>query len=228
MGERVTEMTSPAGVAELRHEFVDNGSAWEWTCERCGYSVSAASRLDRALSRVQPLRLPAILAGLLGLAPRPAQGSGPSSLSTAQAVALGAGGLVLAAVAAVFVMRSPSPGPQAPSPSPDVITRIAPIASAEDATLAGRRVALRDVPVEAVTGDVTFWVGSTRERALVVLDEERQAEAAVVVRPGQRVAITGTAEALPPERVELSPDDQAGLVGQQLYVRAEQVEITSP
>jgi hypothetical protein len=52
VGERLVEHRSPAGV-ELRRDRVPDNRPWEWTCERCAYSVRPTGRLDNDLSRAQ-------------------------------------------------------------------------------------------------------------------------------------------------------------------------------
>lgn len=238
VGERVTEASSGRGRPDLDHEFVRDKGPWDWTCQRCGYSVRPAGSLDNALSRVQPTGLPAILAGLFGVGDRSARGANSTAVSTAQAVALGAVGVVLVVVAATVLGGAPSTAPVADPRTPvpvtpvsaasaEVVTSLGDIVGARDATLAGRRVELTDVQVESVTGDVTLWIGSEGERAFVVLDEERQPERAVTVRPGQRLVIRGTALRAPPEDVELSTADRNAVEDVSLYVLAEHVEIVS-
>ncbi len=232
LGERVSEVPSTAGPPELEHAFIRDGGSWDWTCERCGYSVKPASGLDNALTRAQPMRLPAILAGLLGLGNRSRLGATRNAVRTAQATVVATSAVVVLAVAATLAGRTPSPpaSPPAsavPATCSAVVTQLGDLANARDGTLACGRVELTNVPVDSVTGDVTFWVGSGDERALVMTDEEIQPEAAVTVKAGQRVRIVGSVERPPPEDVPLSSGDRTALRGIALYVRAERVEIVS-
>ncbi|WP_187336304.1 hypothetical protein [Novosphingopyxis iocasae] len=61
----------------------------------------------------------------------------------------------------------------------------------------GREVALQDVPVESLSGDMAFFIGDSADsRALVVFDQVptpgTPKEGALDVNPGSRVNITGT------------------------------------
>ena len=231
LGERVNEVGTKAGRTDLRHAFASDSKAWDWTCERCGHSVRPGSRLDNALSRVQPRVLPGILVGLLG-SERIGGGGYRSLVRAAQATAVAVGGVVVVAAAAMFLGRAPAPSA---SPPPSVsaaeaaceraITNLDDIARAGDTSLSECPVDLAEVQVESVTGDETFWVQTSGGRVFVVLDEELQPEEAVTVRAGQTLRIAGTVRRTPPEAVELTTADKAALEKESLYVLAERVDI---
>ena len=133
-------------------------------------------------------------------------------------------------------LDSPSPSPT-PSPTPaGPITDLATVLGAADpAGLAGRAVDLEQpVLVQSVVGDATFWVGPGQDQQVFVFLEENAApagaEGLVDVNQGQRVLVTGTVEKLPPmeqarQQFDLSDENSATLDGEQIYVRAEQVEV---
>ena len=100
-GERVVEVNRPGLGSELRHEFTRDGEPFEWTCERCGYSVRAADQLDRALSRVQVVGLAGLLAGLLGRRRAKADASAEASGTAGTTARTAALGTTVAAVAIV-------------------------------------------------------------------------------------------------------------------------------
>ncbi len=84
--------------------------------------------------------------------------------------------------------------PAAPAAGP--ITDIATITGAADATaLIGRQVTLTGVPVPAMAGDRTFWVGEGDRRLFVLLPElqpGRPTEDSINVNQGQTVTVSGT------------------------------------
>lgn len=209
------------GNSELRHEFVRAGP-WDWTCQRCGYVVRPTSRLDNALSRVQAPRFPAIVALLVGELP-----ADPAAARLARAIRLGTLTVGSVAVVAIAVTLGNTGGPAAPGSStagtPPVMTTLSDVRAGANSV--GHAVVLSDVPVDSVTGDVTFWIGSGDERVLVIIDETRQPERAVTVRPGQRVRIRGTIARGAPEDIPLSRADRIQVEGQSAYVLADHVEI---
>jgi hypothetical protein len=107
--------------------------------------------------------------------------------------------------------------------------------AADAASLVGRQVQLDEpVLVQSVVGDATFWVGPSQDQQVFVFLEENAdaagPEGLVDVNEGQRVLITGTAEQLPPieqarQQFDLSEQNSATLDGEQIYLRAQQVEV---
>ena len=141
--------------------------------------------------------------------------------------------LAVAAVALAVLVRAPAPAPRsagaAGGPSAAQCERdLAAVTRATDAAaLAGRCVQLDSAPVHIVTGDATFWVGtSDRDRTFVVLNERTQGERAVTVRSGQRLGITGTLERTPVRGVAIGTGDARALQGEVIYIRAERVSVT--
>ena len=107
---------------------------------------------------------------------------------------------------------------------------------AEDpASLVGSEVQLQQgAAVQSVVGDKTFWVGPGQDQQLFVFLEEEGdpagVEGMVDVNAGQQVTISGTIEKLPPieearSQFELSEENSVDLEGQEVYLRAEQVEV---
>ena len=235
VGERVAAGPPDNGRTQLRHVLVEEKGPWNWTCEQCGYAVRPTSRLDNDLSKVQPRAAPAIAGvGLGGAAGTSASAGGPLRNAPAQAAALAAGAVavVIAVVIAGNVLGRPGASPPATDGAPAsvgseraTVTDVCDITTARDGALAGSPVDLDDVPVESVTGDVTFWIGCSDQTAYVVLDEEEQPETAVTVRAGQRLRIVGTIDETPVSATQVPDGDRALLDGEALYVRAETVEI---
>jgi hypothetical protein len=233
LGERISEVPADGdGRPMAQHASVDETGPWDWTCQRCGYSIKAGSHLDHVVGKVQshgPLRT-GVLAWLGGARER-LQSAG------AGAQAAVAGGLVVAVVVAVGALALTRPTDGGGAASPPASATSAPVASAlgdltslmgvtDAATVAGQSVQLDDVRVQAVTGDVTFWVGKSRtERLYVVLDESVQGEDAVTVRDGQRVALRGTVQRTPVDGADPPEDDRDALADEVLYVVAHRVEI---
>ena len=104
--------------------------------------------------------------------------------------------------------------------------------------LIGRRISLA-VPVHETANDNAFWVGSGKNRMLVVIhrdrrnDIQRQDAAAAVngiapVDNGQNATITGTIQRIPsPEEMSswgLTSKDKAELSARPIYIRADTVE----
>lgn len=228
-GESLTVAVNSEGDRELHHEFAEGGP-WNWTCEACGHEVRPGGALDNALSRAQPVVLPAIAGGLTGLGqaasgdaaagsaaaavssagPGSAGGGSAGGVTPAQVLAgvLGVGVVgVVGAVAAGALLGAPAAGPSAP-PSAEV-----------------RAVDLDAVRVTRVTGDTTFWIDDDAGEILVVLDERRQPEDEVTVRAGDDVSITGTAEPAPPEGTRLSEADQDDVRDDPVYIRAVLVRV---
>ena len=217
-----------------RHLFATEHAPWDWTCEQCGYAVKAGSRLEHLISNVQTRRAigAGFLAGLGDLLERWRTGG-----RVAQAVATTAGVVAIVAVAAAWSVTRQTPsevprtaatsGPTAVRTAVPRSTDLSAIARATDGgALAGRNVDLDAVVVESVTGDVTFWIGSSRtDRTFVVLDETAESEVRVKVREGQKVRIAGTLERTPVEGVELTAADERSLGYEVLYVHARSVEI---
>ncbi len=219
----------------VRHMLVSEHGPWDWTCARCGYAVKAGSRLEHQISNVQargPLRAGGVLTGLGDVLERwRTAGRGAQSVATTAVVVA-----VVAIAAAWFIVRQASsdvpriaatPRPTAVATAPRPLTGLSAIARATDAgPLVGRSVELDPVLVESVTGDVTFWVGSSRaERTFVILDETAQSELSVKVREGQLVRIVGTVERTPVEGSDLTAADEQSLDEEVLYVRARRVEV---
>jgi hypothetical protein len=205
----VIEETSEAGVTP-KHVFVNENGPWNWTCDSCGYTVKAGSRLDHQISKVQRRRriwrdaLAALgLRELLGAGTADSASSGgglAASSATARGgvkptpaqAAVASIGVVAAVAVLAVVARAPAPAPRSAGAAGGQSVAqcerdVATVTRAIDATaLAGRCVQLDGAPVHSVTGDVTFWVGtSDQDRAFVVLNERTQGERAVTVRPGQ-------------------------------------------
>ena len=242
---------SPSADAPLKHVFVNENAPLDWTCDTCGHTVKAGSRLDHQVSNVQARRriwrdaLAALglrelfgrkgatepLPGGAEPASPPAAGGQPAlTVATFASVSV----VLVGAVALAWVLYRPAPGsvPAAPTstdPCQQPVTDVAVVTRATDAaSLAGRCVRLDEVAVESVTGDVTFWVGpSDRERAFVVLNERRQGERTVTVREGQRLRITGTIRRTPVEGVVETTSDRRALADEVIYIRAERDEILS-
>jgi hypothetical protein len=212
-GERVTAVSSRAGRLELRHEFAGDGP-WEWTCESCGYAVRPTSRLDNALSRVQTGRLGGIVAAPLGVLGLDGAKGGLGRVARVTAITVATAGAVVAAATLV------APSLDGPSASP-------PPGATPEAIAGGPegRIELRDVLVERVTGDMTFWVRSEGKQVLVLLDERRQPEPVITVKAGQRVRIQGTIVNSPPDDLALSSQDRSVLSGESAYVLAHRVTI---
>ncbi len=237
--------------ATPRHVFVNENGPWNWTCDSCGYAVKAGSGLDHQVSRVQRRRriwrdALAVLGlrdllgrgtvdsatsgtGLAGSPSTPRPGVKPTP---AQAAVASIGAVVAVAVLVVLV-RPPAPAPPRAGAAgaqsvPQCERDLAAVTRATDAAaLAGRCVQLDGAPVLSVTGDVTFWLGtSDQDRAFVVLNERTQGERAVTVRPGQRLGITGTLERTPVRGVALDAGDARALEREVIYIRAERVSVT--
>mgnify|MGYP005829353515 CR=1 FL=1 len=100
----------------------------------------------------------------------------------------------------------------------------------EKLPLAGRRVVLKDVPVERAAGDRVFWAGKPGRDILVVLEQGTPGSLAPPFRlqPEQTVNITGTVKLVPGTKVrsawKLSHKDADRAAGQRVYLAAESVE----
>ncbi len=120
------------------------------------------------------------------------------------------------------------------------VTDIMAIVAVPDRTsLAGRRVELANVPVGAVTGDETFWVGSSATQQLfVALDRNPSTPVPEESRPnvdaGQKVSVAGVLQRVPSDLTEMRKrwkmDDAtvASLAKSQVYLAADRVAITQP
>lgn len=159
-----------------------------------------------------------------------------AAVAAASSVSPGASGGASGADASGDAGAAPSAGGSATTGggegggSAGPITDLAEIIGAADAAaVAGREVAIEGAPVQSVTGDVTFWVGSSEEdRVFVRMDEEASGgEQGIQVREGQTLRLTGQADEIPADLVEweLSEDDQAALAEEATYVSASKVEI---
>jgi hypothetical protein len=116
-----------------------------------------------------------------------------------------------------------------------IITELDRINDAKDPTgLQGRHVALRDIGVQSVVGDYTFWAGPNAEAAVavVLLGEltARQAEGQTRLLPGQRADIFGIIRV--PARPSvfrldelLDPAEKARLRQSQIYIDASRVTV---
>jgi hypothetical protein len=121
---------------------------------------------------------------------------------------------------------------------PGVLTKLSTILDAADrSSFRAETVAVRDVPVQSVVGDYTFWIGTSSERRIpvVLLGERtaRQAENQTEVRVGQRVNVFGMVRLLKDvQRIDeswaLNERDREELRRQPVYISAEQVEIVRP
>lgn len=129
---------------------------------------------------------------------------------------------------------SPSPVGSPAAPGTPVADLLIIVDAPEPTDLVGRRVELTGVEVQSVVGDTTFWVGpSADQQVLVVLEEDESAgpvEGQVDVEAGQTVSITGIVRELPSvddakQRWQLSDDAAAELEGEEVFVRAQRVEV---
>ena len=84
-----------------------------------------------------------------------------------------------------------------------------------------------EVQVERVTGDATFWITVDGTHVLVVLDERRHADPALVIRPDQRLTIAGTTRDVPPADIPLSAADLAQISTVDRFVVADTVRVVS-
>ena len=119
----------------------------------------------------------------------------------------------------------------------DPITDVIVIVTAPDRMpLVGRRVQLRDVRVQTVTGDRTFWAGPDPSQQLfVVLDEQATpgtpTEGRVNVQPGQTVTVSGTIRELPADlgsvrqQWSLSQANETTLRNERVYLAADSVAV---
>jgi hypothetical protein len=225
-GERVAEAATSDGGSYLRHEFAEGGP-WEWTCEVCGYEVRPTGRLDNALGRVQtPVQPGGTIAvgGLLNELYQRLRASA-RSVGSAGGGATAAATLVTAMVVAANVSRSDEGPGHGPSPA---IARPSDGSSLASTGLReGARVEWSDVQVDRVTGDATFWVTVGEGRVLVVLDERGHVDANLVIRPDQRLAISGTARDDPPGNIRLSEPDLAQVAAADRFVVADTVRVVS-
>ena len=105
----------------------------------------------------------------------------------------------------------------------------------DKASLVGRRVQFTNVTVQSVVGDKTFWIGPSKDKQLfVVLEEDPSAgatEGQVDVNAGQTGTITGEIRKLPSmeearSQWGLSEANTAELENQQVYLQAQQVQIS--
>ncbi len=250
LGERIVVLAAhDEGRPRLQHLLVNEHGAWDWTCERCGHGVKGGSSLDHRLGRVQapaPLAGIAIagtggLGGVVGALRERLQSLGSTTGVAVTTVAIGA------VVAVLLVASAPLPGgtpPVAPATASQVATSTAPptadpsapepirdfglLANATDGALAGRTVELDRVPVQSVTGDVTFWIGpSERDRIFVVLDERTQGESAVTIRADQLVHVRGTVARTPVSRGDLTAQDRSALEGEAVYLQIVWAEVVA-
>ena len=249
LGERVIEEPPESGLnGGLKHLLANEDGPWDWTCETCGYAVKAGSRLDHQVSGVQ--RRPRIWRDALaalglrdglgarnpnGVASSPrtdtptSAGRGARHYTTAQVASAVVGvGLVVVVAALLLLLRAPGEQPQ-PRPAAGCVGQndLEQLGrQTRGASLAGRCVELDGVEVQAVTGDVTFWVGrSETQRTFVVLNEVKQGETPVRVREGQRLGIKGTLQPTPIKGVDVTASDRAALAQEVVYIHAESVRI---
>lgn len=105
-------------------------------------------------------------------------------------------------------------------------TDLLPLASDGDALAAyeGATVEATEVTVESVTGDETFWIGSSSsERLFVFLD--LAGESGPDIDPGDEVSLSGTVEPLPvdfEDRFEISSEEGA----EELEDQGRYIEVT--
>lgn len=127
-----------------------------------------------------------------------------------------------------------SPAGETPAGSPVVGDVLLIIDAPDPASLVGSRVELTDVEVQSVVGDTTFWVGPSQDRqVLVVLEEDESAgpvEGQVDVEEGQTVSLTGVVREMPStdeamQRWQLSDDAAQALEGEDVFIRAQRVDI---
>lgn len=239
IGERVTEDV-PADTSRpvVRHVLLNEDGPWDWTCDRCRYRIKPGSHLDHEVAKVQPQAQPQphIGAGVLGalgglrerLVTTISENRGPVTVSAAVAVSVIAAVWLLTPPTVDAPASTPSMGPSPGLTQPPAVTDFAGFAAGDPGQLAGRAAELDGVLVESVTGDVTFWIGTSRaDRVFVVLDETAQPERAVKVRAGQRLRLTGVVASTPVTGVDLTPADREALAGEPIYLAARHVEVLS-
>lgn len=118
------------------------------------------------------------------------------------------------------------------------LAMLAAMSPAERAGLAGRRVELTNVPVPAVPGDETFWVGGNEaERLFVTLDPTgvpAGTESPTNVNAGQQVTVAGVLREVPADlsdmRTRWKLDDATAdaLGAARIYLAADRVTVTQP
>jgi hypothetical protein len=95
---------------------------------------------------------------------------------------------------------------------------------------AGRTARFSAVPVASRNGDRTFWVGRVGNRTLVMLDEN--AGIPGFVRPGEVISLAGRIEKAPSseqlERLGLSGEDRDAFDGEDVFIRATDVQPVGP
>jgi len=150
--------------------------------------------------------------------------------------------------ATVTVTATPTPevtNTVVTTPSPQVttvvqtepITDVLVITNANKQTLVNKPVDFKNVNVQSVVGDRTFWVGANNtQRVFVVLAPNLDAgttENKVVVKPGQTLDLTGVLKAVPSVKQAqqqwkgLTAAEAQGLKNQILYLEADQIRFKS-
>ena len=129
---------------------------------------------------------------------------------------------------------APAASDQLPAGAP--ITDALLIINAPDRpSLVGRRVQLESVPVQAVTGDVAFWVGPSQgEPLLVVLDEvptpDQPTEGRYDINPGQTITIFGELRPFPgvaQAQQQWGVSDEPRLADEQIYLHADRIDFAA-
>jgi hypothetical protein len=108
-----------------------------------------------------------------------------------------------------------------PQPGPAVISDLSLLTGETD--YAGRAARFSAVPVAALNGDRTFWVGRLGNRKLVLLD--RQVSGGV--QKGQVISLAGRVERGPSseelDRLGLEEQDRDAFDGEKIYIRATEI-----
>jgi hypothetical protein len=115
-----------------------------------------------------------------------------------------------------------------PPEGPAVISDLNLLSNGED--FAGRTARFSAVPVTGKNGDRTFWVGRIGNRTLVLLD--RNVASTDAIREGEPIGLAGRIERTPSseqlDRLGLSENDREAFDGEDVYIRATEIEPVSP
>ena len=141
--------------------------------------------------------------------------------------------LIVLAVAVALAIFAASRAYQLASDVPPITSAAEPITSyltivdaPEKLTLVGRRVVVKDVPVESVAGGGLFWAGEPGREVPVLLDSAPPGPLAppVHLEAGQTVNITGNVKPTSPA-ANLPPEQLDRLAAHPVYIAAESITV---